>query len=458
MAATFRAGATTVNNGGTLTKTTGKPSGTAEDDILIFLSFMHDGGSTVIEWPAGVTELDQVAVPSTDFAGGAAYKVAGDSEPADYTVENGNGNSGTDQLFAIAAVQGGDTSSPIADSEVAYYDEGENTPNVHAPSVDGVAGGLLICAWFQKYDSSGLGSISPPVGMTAGGSGQASVGAVPPGYSIGAWAYKELSADGPTGVQTATTSKTPGDYAQIGVSIVIAPATASAPTANAGPDQTVAQAAQDVQMAGTESGGAGAPYTHTWRIISDTTGGASLSSTSVEDPTLDMGPAAGAVTLGYKVADTATTESAEDTVVITAVGAGAISVPVTDGDVTSWTRVPANGASIASALADSTDATYGVHVDPEGSLTRWWSLSEWVRTPGLGGQLQIRASMIGASASIDVELREGSSTVIASWSDQSWTAGTIVQDIRLTVSPAEAASIVDPTNLRVYVTYEVSDT
>jgi hypothetical protein len=455
MPATFRAGATTVNASGTVSKTTSKPAGTAEDDILVFLSYMHDGGSTAIVWPEEVTELDQDSVPSTDFAGGAAYKVAGGAEPANYTVENDNGADGTDQFFGIAAVQGADTGSPIADSALVIYDEGEGSASVYAPSVEGVTGGLLICAWYHKYDNSGTGSITPPVGMTTGGQGQTSLGAAPPGYSIGAWAWEELDADGPTGLRTATTSKVVGDYIQIGVSIVIAPAGVSTPTADAGPNQTVAQGTQDYQLAGTESGGAGGPYVHTWRIISDTTGGATLSSTSVEDPLLDLGPAAGAVTLGYKVEDVDEVESAEDTVTITAVGAGAIAVPVTDGDVTGWTRVPAGG-SIASALADSSDATYGVHVNPDGSLTRWWALSEWTRVPGLGGTLQLRPSMIGASTTMDVELREGSSTVIASWGPMEWTAGTIVQNFPLTVTAAEADSIVDPTALRVYVTYEVT--
>jgi hypothetical protein len=467
MAATFRAGATTANDTGVVAKTTTKPTGTLEDDILIFLSHMHDGGATVIEWPAGATELDQVTNGSTTFTGGAAYKVAGDAEPADYTVTNDNGNAGTGHLFGIAAVQGGDTGDPIADSLVQYYGLTEGTPNTAAPSVEGVAGGLLICAWLCQFDSPGdAGSTSgatrtltKPAEMTLGGTGQNSQSAG--GYSIGTWAWEELSADGPTGERTAVladlTPPLTGDVVHVGISIVIKPAGATLPTADAGPNQTVAQAAQDVQLAGTESGGAGAPYVHTWRIISDTTGGAVLSSTSVEDPTLDMGPAAGVVTLGYKVEDTDEVESAEDTVTITAVGAGAISVPTGDGDVTGWTRVPANGTSIGSALADSSDATYGVYVDPVGVVSGWWPMSEWTRTPGLGGTLQVRPSMIGAEGSLDVELREGSSTVIASWGPLTWTAGTIVQSFPLTISPAEAASIVNPAALRVYIDGEVTE-
>jgi len=452
MPATFRAGETTVNNGGTVTKTTDVPTGTVDEDILIFLSYMHDSSATVIEWPAGVTELDQDTVSSTDFTGGSAYRVA-DSEPADYTVENGNGNSGTDQFFAIAAVQDADTGSPIADSAIVFYDEGQGTPDVHAPSVNGVTGGLLICAWFQRYDTPGVGSITPPGGMTLGGQGQTSLSS--DGYSMAAWAWEELDADGATGLRTGTTSKVLGDYNQFGVSIVIAPAGAVLPTADAGPNQTVAAGQQDVQLAGTPSGGAGAPYTYTWRIITDTTGGAVLSSTSVEDPTLDVGGAGGSVVLGFKVADDDDVESAEDTVTITAIGAGGVAVPVADVTITGWTGVP-SGTPLYPKLADTTDATYAVYVDPEDAVVGEWRLSEWTPTPGLGAKLTIRPSMIGTSASIDVQLREGASTVIASWNDQEWTAATLVQGIELTVTSTQVASIVDFDDLRVRITGEVT--
>lgn len=458
MPATFRAGSTEFNNGGTLTETAAKPTGTLEDDILIFLSHMHDSGSTVIVWPAGVTELDQVTNGSTTFTGGGAYKVAGDSEPADYTVENDNGQSGTDQFFGIAAVQGADTGAPIADYAVQLYAESEGTPNTAAPSVEGVAGGLLICAWLHQFDSSNIRTLTKPAEMTLGGTGQCSVSAG--GYSIGTWAWEELSEDGPTGERIAVLADASppvnADFVHVGVSIVIAPATATPPTADAGPDQTVAAGTEGVQLDGSASGGAGAPFTYEWEIISDTTGGAELSSTTAEDPTLDLGPDGGAVVLGLTVTDDDDVESAQDTVTINAIGAGAIAVPVADLSVSGWTGVPA-GSPLYPKLADSTDATYAVYVDPEGDVAGTWDLSDWTPVPGQTAVLNVRLSQVGAGATVDVELREGASTVIASWADLAWTAQNIVQGYPLSLSASQVASITDPDNLRVIITGGVAE-
>jgi len=134
--------------------------------------------------------------------------------------------------------------------------------------------------------------------------------------------------------------------------LILLGTTVDQPVANAGTDDSMAAGATEA-LNGTMSdgGGAGGPYTPlTWRIISDTSGGASLSSTSVEDPDLTAGPNGGTIVLGFKGEDSAGIESDEDTVTITVVGAEDTAVPNADGTVTGW--IPSTGTDIYPLLAE----------------------------------------------------------------------------------------------------------
>lgn len=222
------------------------------------------------------------------------------------------------------------------------------------------------------------------------------------------------------------------------------------PTADAGPNQTVALGASGVQLDGTASGGAGGPYGSQWRIINDTTGGASLSATNVEDPTLDMGPNAGVVTLGYKVTDIDNVESEEDTVAVTALDATNTAVPVTDVTVTGWTTQPSGAPSVSSTLGDNSDSTYAEYADPSGTVVLEVGLSG-LTAPGSGQPVTVwyRPSIFEAtSGSVTVSLKQGSSTVIATWSADTWSTPDSVRLFSHELTSEQVAAITDWNDLR----------
>lgn len=233
--------------------------------------------------------------------------------------------------------------------------------------------------------------------------------------------------------------------------LILLGTTVDQPVANAGTDDSMAAGATEA-LNGTMSdgGGAGGPYTPlTWRIISDTSGGASLSSTSVEDPDLTAGPNGGTIVLGFKGEDSAGIESDEDTVTITVVGAEDTAVPNADGTVTGW--IPSTGTDIYPLLADNNDATYATSPDTPTAHPLRHPLSLINPSgPGDGLAFSCRVSRVNASsASVVVKLIEGASTIIATSAPVSIAAGS-VQQVNLVLTPAEIASITDEDDLDGY--------
>lgn len=95
---------------GTITLT--KPTGTVSGDILIFVVTQDDTTNT-FTWPSGFTEF--TASPQTSTADAqrmrGAWKVAGGSEPANYTATSSV--SADDFSAFLAAYSGRDTTTPI---------------------------------------------------------------------------------------------------------------------------------------------------------------------------------------------------------------------------------------------------------------------------------------------------------------------------------------------------------
>lgn len=224
------------------------------------------------------------------------------------------------------------------------------------------------------------------------------------------------------------------------------------PIADAGPNQNVSAGSTGVQLAGTPSdgGGAGAPYTYLWEILTDTTGGAVLSSATVEDPTLDLGASAGSVTLGFTVTDSALVASTQDTVTITAIGEGATAIPISDITTTGWSEEPDDGLPIANSLGDDNFTTYAFYPDPAGTVVLEVALSELIEPqPGEAVSMWFRSSMFQAtSGTVTMILKEGPSTVIATSGPHNWTDPEIVQDFSYDLTQTEIDAVTDWANLR----------
>ncbi len=147
----FVASASTQNTGGGLTCVVSKPSGTAQNDLMIAV-MVTDGSTTAQTWTqdTGWTEVyDRGSVPNM----AVAYKVAGSSEPASYTVTQGGSSqriSASILTFRYAAYDTIGTAAAATDPIVA--------PGITA------AGGLLL-GFFVSHLASV--TCTTPSGMTA---------------------------------------------------------------------------------------------------------------------------------------------------------------------------------------------------------------------------------------------------------------------------------------------------
>lgn len=195
-----------------------RPAGTTEGDLLIaFATSDADGNLAAMTAPAGWSLLGQ----STGTDGVMPplkvwRKIATSSETTTYTFPDANG---AQSLAAVMAITGHNAASPIA-AGATFNLDGSFTTSHTAPSVTGVAGGLLITA-FVAGDNL---SFTPPTGMTE----ILDVPAVTTGSAFCRLAVntQELGADGSTGTRVSTSS----DFAKCPcVSLVVAPAAAAGP-------------------------------------------------------------------------------------------------------------------------------------------------------------------------------------------------------------------------------------
>ncbi|PZF84155.1 PKD domain-containing protein [Jiangella anatolica] len=451
MAVAYRAGAQFFNNGGALTATVDKPAGTASGDVLVMWAYQHDGTNPNITWPAGFTEISELAATGTNFTIGAAWKLAGGSEPSTYTISNGNGDSGTDQYVGIAAFTGAHTTAPFPGGSFSIGSAGSpDVLTLPAGPVTGTNGGMLFGAWAVKCDSATTpASATVPGSMTSRGQGQTSVGAG--GFSFGTWGTEALSATGSTGTRTATATRNPhGFYGYVLMAIEPAAAAPNAPIANAGPDQNVlANATVNLDGSATANGGAGAPYTWAW---TQTSGAAvTLNDATAENPSFTAPAATSTLVFSLVATDTAAVASAADTVTINVSGASDTAKPISDITVTGWTT--SNGEDVWEVTSDGSDTTYAISPDtPTSSPVRVGlnELNDAISTDTV--TVSIRARKVDAgTATATLQLIEGASTVIATSSAQALT-GTTWNQVNLVLSGAEIDSVTNWANLRAEVT------
>ncbi|SDT35737.1 hypothetical protein [Jiangella sp. DSM 45060] len=233
---------------------------------------------------------------------------------------------------------------------------------------------------------------------------------------------------------------TPSSNVQ-GQSITLLIGTAVAqPTANAGPDQSVAASAV-VNLDGSASGGAGAPFTYQWTQTSGTA--VTLNDDTAENPTFTAPAASSVLVFSLVVEDVSSVPSPADTVTITVTGAEDIAVPVADVDVAGWTFVGA--ATAWQALSDGTDATYIVSPENPTDEDCRVDLSE-LTDPDSGDTVLIRVRarrQDAASATVGVQIVEGASTVRATLTAQAIASGDTFTEFTYQFSPAEITGVVD---------------
>lgn len=228
---------------------------------------------------------------------------------------------------------------------------------------------------------------------------------------------------------------------------------ADRPTATPGAPQTVA-AGQEFTLTVTAAGGAGGPYTYQWRQISGTT--TALDDDEIQEPSGTAGSVSETLVYGVIVTDNDGVESFEAEAQVTVLGAADTSVPVANVTVTGWTAEPSG--AIYEVLADTTDGSYAAYVNPVGTVVLEVEMSALNEPEGSEPYtVSWRPSMVAATAgSAMIRLKQGASTIIASWGPDTWSTADSVQQFDHQLTAPQVASVTDWTDLRVRIEATVS--
>lgn len=212
-----------------------RPAGVVQNDIIHL--FWVNGGATgsVITWPAGFTEYAQVAdttTPDTKTIR-AAWKRAGSSEPATYTVSTDIG--GGDKCVLIAVAHSGRhlTTAPTAVATTQQTAQADPV-SIAATGFTATDGDDVI--WFAAQVGSGgeavfLWDYAPPTNYTERQEADADA------YTSGAAATRDNISAGATGTITGTMTSPDATEAGYGAFVIRLPAAAggsvSEPVTNA---------------------------------------------------------------------------------------------------------------------------------------------------------------------------------------------------------------------------------
>jgi hypothetical protein len=186
-----------------------------EGDVLV--AVITGGYAHVVAAPPGWQIIQENVKPSPvdDLAMQSYWKVAGASEPAAWSWTLGSTVNPETQALAAATVtvwRGVDTAAPVWSWGVRA--ETPDRTKIECPSVDGLAGGVLVCGY--ALDDPDV--LSEPPGMT-----------FVTNFSFKsddthAVAYGPLSSTGPTGIRPAGTNNVSGGSNDFGVAVVLKPA------------------------------------------------------------------------------------------------------------------------------------------------------------------------------------------------------------------------------------------
>lgn len=376
----------------------------------------------------------------TAFSLGREYVLwrAASSEPASYTwtMSTDEGR----QAAAISAWRGVDNLDPVNVSLLTDAQGGGTTIVAPAVTTD-VAG----CEIVRLFGSNNPGTITPPA--TSRYASEAS--SLTNRHVVGGSSATQVSPGG-TGTASASVSGTAGNA--VGTTIALTPGEPVVqPTADAGPAQTV-DAGATVQLAGQASGGAGIPFTFQWRKISGNQTVAFTPNATTADATFDTAVGeSDTIVLGLVVTDSAAVSSAEDTVTITVSGPANLAVPDSDQTVAGWETEPDSAPSVFSVIdVPGDDAEYAFVDGPVGTVPLEVGLSEL--SPASGSDAVTVRSRVriqnAASAQVTVILKEGASTVIATFGPELIDTNNTVIQLSHALTTEQIESIGDFANLR----------
>lgn len=196
-----------------------KPTGTVADDLMIAVQVSDAAGNlAAMTAPSGWDLLAQFSGASRTPYVKVWQKVATASEPSSYSFPD---SASARCSVGIITLYDQDRTVPLAVTPVANQSN-VNTTSHTAPSVNGVAGGMLVVA--ACADTNGTTrSYTPPSGMTE----RIDTAQSTSGYTALEISTLALGASGATGTKTATCS---GSTAYVALALVVAPRGGTATT------------------------------------------------------------------------------------------------------------------------------------------------------------------------------------------------------------------------------------
>lgn len=132
--------------GNATTATCNQPTGTAENDILIFVLYRErDTPTEDVTWPTDFTEFGEAleAGPNPDMVMSVAWKRAGGSEPADYTASWASSSYREARLAAFSGCKTSDSPFNVAGSVTS---NAANQTNLVLPQVTTTVDECLLVA------------------------------------------------------------------------------------------------------------------------------------------------------------------------------------------------------------------------------------------------------------------------------------------------------------------------
>lgn len=214
------------------------------------------------------------------------------------------------------------------------------------------------------------------------------------------------------------------------------------PTVSAGPDLTKDAGGSPFTITGVEVPGGAPIASRQWRVVS----GTAVTLTNATSATVTVTPpvSTGSTVLGYKATDTASMESAEDTMTVTWVTAGQAFRPIGDVSAGSWTATPAASpmsSNIDEAIADSSDYVESP-ANPSGNEYKFRLESKPgpSSTSGVILEVQLWLSAAATSQSTVVTLYDSDGTTVRK--TQTFTDLTTTPTVRqIALTSGEAAAI-----------------
>ncbi|WP_326646693.1 hypothetical protein OG884_18880 [Streptosporangium sp. NBC_01755] len=194
-----------------------KPAGTAADDILIAFHSTDEGTLANMGTPTGGATWQSLATRgsggSFDLRSKVWWKVAGGSEPADYTFTQNSAGRG---CVAIAAIVGADITTPV----VAQTGNDAFSATAPTPGITPAGSSDLELRWAAAYPDFEAGTWTPPPGYSEESDQQAG------GNTMASLAVKALTSNVATGTVNFTASLTVGYRHGITVAVASLPAPA----------------------------------------------------------------------------------------------------------------------------------------------------------------------------------------------------------------------------------------